>query len=259
MQHCPPLSRCLLQCQGCTIWGTRLSLAGSYLQKTDRPDQRVNLLIRAGADCCSDLANRPPVVQVAKIPTFQVIILQGILGSTPWNALVYLTLYLQLIGFRDSQAALAVACFQAGAALGGVVGGLVGDWAAKRSHNHGRIFACQFSVFMGIPFSLLLMKGLPQNGEPLTVALYVVTLFTFGLLHVWAAPACNNPVFAEIVPAELRNLVYAFDRCAPVTPHSHHCVHCACCGCHVSTHVARWLRGCSVMHAASHCPHDGAV
>lgn len=159
------------------------------------------------------------MVQVAKIPTFQVIILQGILGSTPWNALVYLTLYLQLIGFRDSQAALAVACFQAGAALGGVVGGVVGDWAAKRSHNHGRIFACQFSVSMGIPFSLLLMKGLPQNGEPLTVAMYVVTLFTFGLLHVWAAPACNNPVFAEIVPAELRNLVYAFDRYeTPVRP-----------------------------------------
>lgn len=33
-----------------------------------------------------------------------------------------------------------------------------------------------------------------------------------GVLTSWAAPACNNPVFAEIVPADMRNIVYAFDR-----------------------------------------------
>lgn len=151
---------------------------------------------------------------MARIPTFQVIIIQGILGSTPWNALVFLTLYLQLVGFSDFNASLAVSFFQAGAALGGVVGGAVGDWAAKKSPNHGRILACQFSVSMGIPFSLLLMKGLPQDGGTVAVTLHVMTLFVFGLVHVWAAPACNNPVFAEIVPPQLRNLVYAFDRCA---------------------------------------------
>jgi hypothetical protein len=89
---------------------------------------------------------------------------------------------------------------------------LVGDWAAKKNSNHGRILACQFSVFMGIPFSLLVMKGLPHNGDSGTVAMHAVSLFVFGLMHVWAAPACNNPMFAEIVPPELRNLVYAFDR-----------------------------------------------
>ena len=38
-------------------------------------------------------------------------------------------------------------------------------------------------------------------------------LVTMGLLKTWAAPACNNPVFAEIVPPHLRNMIYAFDRC----------------------------------------------
>lgn len=161
-----------------------------------------------------------PHLQVAKIPTFQVIILQGILGSTPWNALVFLTIYLQLIGFSNFNASLALSFFQAGAALGGVVGGAAGDWAAKRSPDHGRIWVCQFSVSMGIPFSLLLLKGLPANGSPAAVALHVVTLFVFGLVHVWAAPACNNPIFAAIVPPKLRNLVYAFDRCGP--PRSQH-------------------------------------
>lgn len=27
-----------------------------------------------------------------------------------------------------------------------------------------------------------------------------------------AGPCCNNPIFAEIVPAHMRNMVYAFDR-----------------------------------------------
>lgn len=32
-------------------------------------------------------------------------------------------------------------------------------------------------------------------------------------LGSWAGPACNNPAFADIVPAHMRNLAFAFDRC----------------------------------------------
>lgn len=39
-----------------------------------------------------------------------------------------------------------------------------------------------------------------------------MALFAAGVLTSWAAPACNNPVFAEIVPPDMRNIVYAFDR-----------------------------------------------
>lgn len=31
-------------------------------------------------------------------------------------------------------------------------------------------------------------------------------------VHLQAGPCCNNPIFAEIVPAHMRNMVYAFDR-----------------------------------------------
>ena len=34
----------------------------------------------------------------------------------------------------------------------------MGDMAAKRHPHHGRIFACQVSVAVGIPFSLLILK-----------------------------------------------------------------------------------------------------
>lgn len=37
-------------------------------------------------------------------------------------------------------------------------GGYIGDKAAVRYPNHGRIFVVQFSVAVGIPFSLLLIK-----------------------------------------------------------------------------------------------------
>ena len=41
-------------------------------------------------------------------------------------------------------------------------------------------------------------QGLPMDGEPRTVAAYAVTMAAFALLTAWPAPACNNPVFAEV-------------------------------------------------------------
>ncbi len=47
--------------------------------------------------------------------------LQGIVGSAPWNALVFNTLYLQLLGMTDFQASLISALFLAGTAIGALV------------------------------------------------------------------------------------------------------------------------------------------
>lgn len=153
--------------------------------------------------------------------------LQGIVGSTPWNALVFATFYFQLLGFSDLQASVLLAAFLAanavGAALelsvrqwlpiglrrhvllpllvllacartnswwpiwlaqqpwacpaclhalpltachclyliltGGLLGGFLGDWAAQRWPDHGRIVVCQISVVVGVPLSFLLFKA----------------------------------------------------------------------------------------------------
>ncbi|KAG2424845.1 hypothetical protein HYH02_015108 [Chlamydomonas schloesseri] len=153
-------------------------------------------------------------------PTFLIIILQGIVGSTPWNALVFLTLYFQLLGFSDAAASGLVALFGAGAAAGSLLGGWLGDRAAERFPQHGRIALVQFSVAVGIPLTALLLRGLPVDVAAATaaggggggVAAYGAVLVTMGLLITWASPACNQPIFAEIVPPDMRNLVYAFDR-----------------------------------------------
>ena len=48
---------------------------------------------------------------------------------------------------------------------------------------------------------------LPLHGGGLALALYAVVLVCMGLSITWAATACNNPIFSEIVPPRLRNLV----------------------------------------------------
>lgn len=104
------------------------------------------------------------VLSVIKVPTFGIIVAQGIAGSVPWSAMAFLTLYLQLLGMSDAAASGLVALFLGGVALGGLLGGWVGDRAAARWPSHGRIAATQFSVASGIPFSLLLLKVGPAFG-----------------------------------------------------------------------------------------------
>ena len=80
------------------------------------------------------------------------------MGTIPWNALLFFTLYLQLIGMSDFRASMLVSLFFGAVALGNLLGGWVGDRAASRFPNGGRIAVTQFSVFIGIPLSWLLIK-----------------------------------------------------------------------------------------------------
>ena len=56
-------------------------------------------------------------------------VMQGILGSTPWNALVFLTLYFQLIGMSDFAASALMALFLGGA--------YPGAWPRPQWHMRG--------------------------------------------------------------------------------------------------------------------------
>lgn len=109
-------------------------------------------------------------------------------------------------------ASLLMAFFLGCNAAGGFIGGLVGDWAASKWPSHGRVAVCQFSVGVGVPLSIILFKFLPMSVSVGGAIAYAVVLGITGLLITWAATACNNPIFSEIVPPESRNLVYAFDR-----------------------------------------------
>ena len=138
-----------------------------------------------------------------------------------------MTLWLQLLGFSNFQASVLTALFTLGCAVGGLLGGVLGDIATRKSHLHGRIAICQLSVFLGLPLSFLLFKGLvlpettgstnEMGGEGGRDAhaghavLYAVVLVIFGLTISWCG-ANNSALFAELVTEQQRTHVYAFDR-----------------------------------------------
>ncbi len=55
-----------------------------------------------------------------------ILLTQGIVGSTPWNAMVFFTLWLQLLGFTDYSASVLMALFAGGCAIGSALGGYLG-------------------------------------------------------------------------------------------------------------------------------------
>lgn len=70
-------------------------------------------------------------------------------------------------------------------------------------------FSCDtFQLFDAV----LTLQGLPYDATTSMALVYGGLLAFMGVLISWAAPACNNPIFAEIVPPHLRNMIYSFDR-----------------------------------------------
>lgn len=162
------------------------------------------------------------IASVLRIPSFQVLVLQGVVGSMPWQAMVMITLWLQLVGFSDLQSSVLMATFTAGTAVGGLLGGWMGDLANYRYPAWGRIAVAQCSVLSGLPLSFLIFKtlpktatamgGLPGEGESrLMMVAFATLFFVFGASISWCG--CNNSaIFADIVPQHLRTQIYAFDR-----------------------------------------------
>ncbi|XP_002513907.2 putative glycerol-3-phosphate transporter 3 [Ricinus communis] len=147
---------------------------------------------------------------VIKIPSFQIIVAQGITGSFPWSALTFSAMWLELIGFSHEKTALLVALFVIAGSFGGLFGGKMGDILSTRFPNAGRIILAQISSASAIPLAAILLLGLPD--DPSTAFMHGLVLVVMGLFITWNAPATNNPIFAEIVPEKSRTSVYALDR-----------------------------------------------
>lgn len=155
------------------------------------------------------------VRHIFRLPTFRVIVVQGLAGNVPWTAMAYFTLWLQLSGFSDAAASGLVAALAAGTAAGALLGGFLADRAAARLPDAGRILVAQTSVALGLPLTYVLLQVLPYSASAAaqsTSAYFWVLLF-LGLTCSWCGGGCNSPIFAEIVPPHMRTSVYAFDRC----------------------------------------------
>ncbi|XP_020241473.1 uncharacterized protein LOC109819913 isoform X2 [Asparagus officinalis] len=147
---------------------------------------------------------------VMKIPSFQIIVAQGVSGSFPWSALSFAPMWLELIGFSHKGTGFLMGMFVVANSLGGLFGGKMGDYLSKRFPNSGRIILSQISSGSAIPLGAVLLLALPD--DPSTGVAHGLVLFIMGLSISWNAAATNNPIFAEIVPERSRTSIYALDR-----------------------------------------------
>ncbi|KAL8478963.1 hypothetical protein ACS0TY_030741 [Phlomoides rotata] len=147
---------------------------------------------------------------VMKVPSFQILVAQGVSGSFPWSALSFAPMWLELMGFSHKATATILTLFNVAGSLGGLFGGKMGDNLAKRLPNTGRIMLSQISSASAIPLAAILMLGL--RDDPSTAAMHGFVFFVMGFFISWNAAATNNPIFAEIVPERARTSIYALDR-----------------------------------------------
>merc|ERR550534_2346374 len=143
-----------------------------------------------------------------RMPSFCVLILQGCFGSVPWNALGYKTLFFQLGGVTDAQAALIDVFSQIAGSLGNLLGGVVGDSMSKCSKNHGRPITAQISVLAGIPVAWFLFMAQPPDGA---FAYYAILMIVLGLTATWCAVGVTLPILAEIVKDDRRATIMAWE------------------------------------------------
>ncbi|XP_042056890.1 protein spinster-like [Salvia splendens] len=147
---------------------------------------------------------------VIGIPSFQIIVAQGVMGSFPWSALSFAPMWLELTGFSHEKTAALMGTFIVANSLGGVFGGMMGDFLSKRLPDSGRIILSQISSGSGIPLSAIVLLAVPNN--PSTVLVHGIVMFITGFCISWNAAATNNSIFAEIVPEKSRTSIYALDR-----------------------------------------------
>nr|MDO8097583.1 MFS transporter [Candidatus Njordarchaeota archaeon] len=148
--------------------------------------------------------------KIMKNKTFLIILLQGIVGTIPWNGIMFMVSWFEYIGFDNIIAGVMFVVIAIGAALGNLLGGLIGDRAARWRPRSGRIIIAQISVFSGIPLTYVIFFLIPMTTD--SFFLYVLFGFLTGLLISWCAGGCNNPIFGELFEPEIRSTVFSLDR-----------------------------------------------
>ncbi|CAJ1361359.1 unnamed protein product [Effrenium voratum] len=171
-----------------------------YMLEPERPPQEEGRLV---------LDELRAVLRFLKIPTFSVMIMQGVFGGIPWTVMGNNLLYFKLSGLPDWQAAILTSEFTVMGTFGGLLGGVVADFLARRCGLHGRPLSAQFTVAVGIPLMYLQFYGIPA-GEGSFLA-YATVVACFGLFATWAGSGTNLPILSDIVPARDRSKVMAWE------------------------------------------------
>lgn len=155
------------------------------------------------------------VFNTLRIPTIWAAIIQGVTGSMPWVVMsVYLINWLvNDLGFSNTitfshprgSAPLVFALIVVGTAISNYVGGVIGDFAEKKSPKYGRTIIGQFSVAVGIPLTYILFT----QGQNMTFSQILALAFCTALLISWPGRGAKEPMMQAIVSPEFRSSAYS--------------------------------------------------
>lgn len=163
----------------------------------------------ARTGCAAVLEEIMDLLKFFRIPTFCVMITQGIFGTIPWTVMGNMTLYFQLCGQSDGNASVLSGASTLCGAFGNILGGYVSDGLSRRFGLYGRPLNAQVTVSIALPMMFLIFYGVsPEHGN---FWLYLALIVIFGLLGSWAQSGTNFPVLSEIVPASNRSRVMAWE------------------------------------------------
>jgi MFS family permease len=147
--------------------------------------------------------------KILRNKTFDLVLLQGVAGSIPWNGIFFMVLWWEFMGFDSLTAGLMFSLVAIGAAVGNLMGGWIGDKAARWRPRSGRVIVSQISVLSGIPLTYVVFILIPPTTG--SMLLYIILGGVTGLLISWCGPQ-NNAIFSEISEPEIRSTVFSVDR-----------------------------------------------
>ena len=101
-----------------------------------------------------------------------------VFGAFPWSGLSWMILFFEKIGMSNIMSVLLFFAVGGAAAIGGGVGGCIGDVAQRKSLKYGRIVVSHFSVFLGVPLACMLFLAIPRSVS--SQWLYLFGGFIFG-------------------------------------------------------------------------------
>ncbi|CAE7239127.1 gudP [Symbiodinium natans] len=145
---------------------------------------------------------------IFRIPTFRALLLGGVVGCIPWNALSFMMMFLQDVGFDSSHAALLLAVMSIGRILGCLVGGFLGDYLSRLSPMHGRAFVAQLSILLGMAPLYWALRCYPHSRS--SPSILAAALFSFSLLATWCNPGVDRPLWSELVAPSCRGKIIAW-------------------------------------------------
>ncbi|CAN6285123.1 unnamed protein product [Urochloa humidicola] len=148
---------------------------------------------------------------VARVPTFLVLVAQDVIGSFPWSAFNFFSMWQELIGFTHLQTSVVTAAASLANVFGGLFAGYAGDALARRFPSTGRIALGQVCAAATVPLAAALLLAFPK--DPSVWGGYAALAFGFAFTISWSPVSTTNPILAEIVPEKARTTVYALDRC----------------------------------------------